>query len=283
MKSFVPAETPLAATPAATSTPRRSPAPRASWWLIGVLAVLVALPVAWLQFRSAALRFERDLRREQMRELEVLRAANAKLRLEQASPEDLLRLRADRDALERMRAELEQIKSAAQAASAARTQGVTTPRIPPPPPARSVLEMRNVGTATPAAAAETFVWALQHGNIDAAASLIRFAPDARARMDGILASLPESFRAQYPTPERFLAFIMAGSGGAAALRVLGEKVEGDRAVHLLEVQIGDGRTRHDSILFHREPNGWRRVIPLKTVEAVAAYIGQSPVAAEVQK
>jgi len=93
-------------------------------WSLLLLAIAVAAGGGWaLQRREAeALMVERDLLREQRRQVDVQRARQAELRALQPAPAELERLQADRMALDRLRAEVAATRAKIeQAESALRT------------------------------------------------------------------------------------------------------------------------------------------------------------------
>jgi RNA polymerase sigma factor (sigma-70 family) len=79
------------------------------------------------------------------------------------------------------------------------------------PGMKPLAALTNAGQATPVAAVETLLWALNTGNVDLLAKMITFRPDARAAADKLWASLPAESHSQFPTPESMLAPVAAES------------------------------------------------------------------------
>ncbi len=95
-------------------------------WSLALLAGAAIFGGGWIiqQREGEALRAERDLLREQRRQAEVQRVWQTELRSRQPADDELARLRADRAALERLRAEV--------AASRARVEQAESLRVAPP-------------------------------------------------------------------------------------------------------------------------------------------------------
>jgi hypothetical protein len=70
---------------------------------------------------------------------------------------------------------------------------------------------RNLGRATPAAAAETFAWAIDQGDLDLAASFISFTDDSPANREAFLANFSDAIRVRYGTVERIYAAAFYGA------------------------------------------------------------------------
>jgi RNA polymerase sigma factor (sigma-70 family) len=87
--------------------------------------------------------------------------------------------------------------------SAAATAGATSRTAPGAP------EHRDHGQATSHDAVMSFAWATNSGEISAISKLVWFDGNGREKALAVLASMPESIRSQYPTPEDFYAFLFA--------------------------------------------------------------------------
>ena len=68
---------------------------------------------------------------------------------------------------------------------------------------------KNSGHATPEAAMETLVWASLSGDLDTLAKSYAFSEATKAKADAFFASLDETVRARYGTPERLFAPLLA--------------------------------------------------------------------------
>ncbi|MCX6951613.1 MAG: hypothetical protein NTV51_05450 [Verrucomicrobia bacterium] len=133
--------------------------------------------------------------------------------------------------------------------------------------------MTDVGRATPSAAAQTMLWALQRGDVKGAATVLEFAPAERAKLEGFIATLPENIRQEYGTPEQMIAFVMSGSPKPIAGVQLLTKTQpdADTEIHRVQVQYKNGEVRQDDITFRREADGWKQVVSPRTVDGVIAY------------
>jgi hypothetical protein len=142
-----------------------------------------------------------------------------------------------------------------------------------------VLSLKNAGRATPRDAFETQLWAARHGDIATTASAITFGPAARARMEALVAQLPDSVRATYNTPELLMAFVLAGSPHpVGGMTVLGETQSDDNNVILqTEWQHEDDTVVHQTNAhLQQSPDGWKVVEPLVLVDLASAYLLRHP-------
>jgi hypothetical protein len=220
-------------------------------------------------------------RQQQMAEREkrdqALQAAAA-AKAAQAEHEELLRLRSEVEALRR---NPPATPATPTPTSSTGTAGKAEATAATPANSRTipVEAMGNAGRATPRAAGQTEAWAVQHGDVDTAASLLTFAPEERARLEAVIAALPENLRAQYATPERLMAMVMAGTPRPiAGVQILDEKEQGpDEFVQQIQLQYADGRTRNDELTFQRDADGWKRVVSASTVDRVIAALKNGPI------
>ena len=136
-----------------------------------------------------------------------------------------------------------------------------------------VESLKNAGRATPSAAFQTQLWAAHSGDIELTASAITFGSRARKEMEALAAELPENVRETYNTPERLMAFVLAGSPHpVGGMQVLGEQDEGpDNAVLQTRWQHEDDAVVHETnAQFQRSDDGWRLVVPMVLVDRAAA-------------
>jgi RNA polymerase sigma factor (sigma-70 family) len=105
---------------------------------------------------------------------------------------------------------------------------------------------RNVGRATPAAAMETFCWALDQDDLELGASFISFRDDTPENRAAFMASVSEAVRARYGTPERLLA---------AGLFGLGAKLNKPTAVQVYSVVPDDEPNAVKVRIWWRSPDG----------------------------
>lgn len=82
-------------------------------FLVAIGLLVLAGAVGWgsQRMQAHALRTELERVQTQAGELEWLKAENARLRAQQVSAEELTRLRADHEALPRLRAEVESVRA----------------------------------------------------------------------------------------------------------------------------------------------------------------------------
>ncbi len=246
--------------------------------MIGIATALVAaggIGLVLQQQANARLRAENENLLQTTGQTDRLREENRRL-AELAA--ELPGLRAEHAEMLQLREEVTSLKGQLQAATHPPPAGrMTAPGAGKESGASGMVpmaDMTNQGRATPRAAGQTVAWAVHHQEIDLAASLITFDPESRAKMEALVAALPPDLRAQYGTPERLMAFVMAGTPRPiAALQVLDETEPGpDEDVQHLQLQYEDGRTRIDTVHFHRTADGWQQVISPSVVDRVANYL-----------
>ena len=235
---------------------------------LAVLALLMGgfvSAVIWQRQIGAMLKTEVELQREQAKARAQLAADTARLRTGQISAADLEALRGDHAALLRLRGEID----AAKAVEAAKPRAPSILEGPLPASA-----WRNAGSATPAAALETVLWAAAGGEVDALAGLLRFDVGVRARVDAMFAGLPDSVRTEYGTPERLIAALTARDVplGKAKLFVTKADFSGDRRM-AMQLYETEGKAPR-GVLFSLRPEGgtWGLVVPTSAVEKYAAML-----------
>lgn len=245
------------------------------------MAVLVAVAAGILisQRRAAAeLVRERQLTLEQHRRGANLRAEIARLAAVQPEAAELERLREDRDAARRLRAEIEALKEAAKTTAA---RPVATPASQEPARPKGTFaegrlakaeEWRNVGRATPIAAFESALWAAAAGDIDALASSLVFDPTWRAQVDQLWAKLSEPTRTQYATPERLFAALTAKDIPLGAAQVMREQIlkPGEMGINapgettFVMAALTNPKansTKRVGLFLHPSPDGWLLMVP----------------------
>jgi hypothetical protein len=191
----------------------------------------------------------RILRRQQM-DLASLRAENEKLALRPATADEPDRLQNDRAEILRLRAKLAEAKR--------------TPTPTPAPVSIAASEWRLAGRVTPKATFEGVLWAATHQEIDGLAGLLGFDAKTRTQMDGFFAKLPKETRAQYGSPEKIVATMLAANMPAdlSAASELGSAGTPDEATLLMRIQRNDGTQKTTYFKFQRGADGWQMVVPL---------------------
>jgi RNA polymerase sigma factor (sigma-70 family) len=245
----------------------------------GIVAIAAATFAVRQQKAVADLRTEMSALREQATTTAALREENRKLATEVVAVRDTAA--AEHNELVKMRAEREAFLKtlAAKSSSIPRVDRPSTPEGPGDNTVRtSVMTpmdlMANVGRATPSATAQTIAWGLQHADYKTVAEALVFEPADRAKLEALIAGLPEAARAKYNTPEEIVALIMAGaSKPIAGVQMLSrEQPNPDTEIHHAEWQYQDGELRKADITFHRDGENWKQVVSATTVDRVIAYV-----------
>lgn len=254
------------------------------WILACALLLAVGITLGWQRQRTLLL--EAELEAQQIRADEVARlgADLARLQANPVSAADLAVLHEDRAALERLRAEIETLKTAG-------------PGIRPAPTAVSVPSekeflvssaWKHAGRVTPSATLETLLWARLHGNVDVIASGLAFENEAaRELARSLMASLPPSVGAHRDSPERLIALLAAKDadyGAYKSMWVVEEIKPGEEfleSVRLRQPDVTDvvvvrsllqtttGENQHKYLSMQRNYDGWKLVVPTSVVESYA--------------
>jgi RNA polymerase sigma factor (sigma-70 family) len=133
---------------------------------------------------------------------------------------------------------------------------------------------RNRGQATAHDAWMTGAWADDVGDIEAAAKLMWFEGNAREKAFEVLASMPESIRAKYRTPEELYGFFRV------ATALLGPPPGADIVERFEAVEIRPGRaairapgaTQFYGTEYQLTSEGWKYVIPEQGVKGIAQSV-----------
>jgi RNA polymerase sigma factor (sigma-70 family) len=196
--------------------------------------------------------------------------------------DDNLRLREKNDQLEKSAAASESaaaaFRSGTAAAYAARMTSPQRAAVPLAAGLVAVETLGNVGRASARAAFATQLWAARTGDVALEATAITFGPEARARLEALAATLPDAMKAEYDTPEKLMAFMLAGSPHpVGGMEVLGETdVDADDVILQTEWQHADDSVVHQTDAnFHQDADGWKLVVPLSLVKRASAYLSQT--------
>lgn len=136
-------------------------------------------------------------------------------------------------------------------------------------------QLGNAGTATARSAFATQLWAARAGDVDLESSVIDFTPEGRKVLDDLLTRLPKDLTDRYNTPEKLMAWALAGSphplGG---MQVVSETPQGpDDVVLATKWQHIDDDIVHESdVHLRRSDQGWKMIVPPALVYRVAAYL-----------
>jgi RNA polymerase sigma factor (sigma-70 family) len=236
----------------------------------GIALAVAAAGTTWLVIQHQTnVRLEADVAslREAARETAQLREENA----------GLAKLSAELPDLRRDHAELLRLRDAA--AGGARATGPLKPRVTATVALAAgltpVTTLGNAGRATPRAAFATQLWAARTGDVGLESSAITFSPGARAKLQALAAMLPANLSADYDTPEKLMAFVLAGSPHpVAGMQVLGETdQDADDVTLQTQWQHADDTIVHQSNLrLHLADDGWKVVLPDSIVDRGVAYL-----------
>jgi RNA polymerase sigma factor (sigma-70 family) len=238
---------------------------------IGLTVVAAGAAGFWWQHEAnAKLRENVSSLEAQVRNLNTLRTANGRLQALHAAglaQEDVLR------------GELADLK--------ARPASV----LPPPAPSasakpesgksfslatdlRPAATLTNAGRENAKAAAETFIWAVNGGDVATMTTVIAIPSEAREQLAAAFARLPPDRQAEYGSPERMLATLLSATTQVAGVQIMQDRRgargegadpalandDGYRTLHV-QKQYVDGRVREQDMIFQQSPDGWRWLVP----------------------
>lgn len=212
------------------------------------IVVAAALLIGGLAATGLEIRANRALRAE------IATDDSAQLQLENIQLKAALQKQAGADPtvdeLMKLRARITVLK--------ARPEGVTDAGLRAP---------RNLGRATPAAAIETFCWAIDHSDLDLAAQFMTFSDDTPENRETFMAQFSPVVRARYRTPERLCAEAFFGIGyrgpganpdPAVAIQVV--SVDPDHIPDQVKIKLwwrtGSGRESGGGATYLQRVDGW---------------------------
>jgi hypothetical protein len=183
---------------------------------------------------------------------------------------------ADREAIARLRAEIEQLKARAAArlrADAPSSNAVAKIEASILQEMLPVEQWKNAGQATPPATLETALWAAAAGDVEALAGLLSIDPVVRTKVNAMLMTLPVSLRQDYGTPERLIALLATRDVPLGAAQIHDFK-DSDLSGTKLVAVLRDTESKHRSanLTLRQEGEAWKIVVPARAVERYAAML-----------
>lgn len=136
-------------------------------------------------------------------------------------------------------------------------------------------KLSDVGQGSARAAFETQLWAAHGGDVDRETKAIVLGPKARAKLESLLPSLPETVRADYKTPEQLMAYVLSGTPRpVSAAQVISESQQDADTVIIRAAwqHEGSGEVITNDVRFHRGSEGWQLVISPALVERAVSYL-----------
>ena len=243
---------------------------------IGVFFALLAAGLVTLAVQrqsQSRLRTEITALRREGGEVSRLRRENQRLSGTLVPPDELKSLRAEETELARLRGQAAALKDYFQLASA--DQAPPSPAAKPLTPGMiSVESLLNAGAATPAAAAQTFFWAVTQVDPDAMAKQLVFGDDSRPKADALFASLDATTRERIGTPEKLLSmFFTALYGRVTGLQMVDlDRLAPDAQGWNVKVQTASGKLSEVGFPLRRLGDGWREEVPVGMVDYCSYYL-----------
>lgn len=256
---------------------------------LGAVALVAAGAAIWIQHEdNATLRSELALLREEVREAAVTASSRrvvsalptATVEREGAAGErvagsgtEFAKLREEIAGLKKNTEQVVEFVQMAQAAVAMKEMSAANNGVP-----EKIIpagELKNLGKATPEAAVQTTLWAATGGDVDVLANGLVFTPAGRAKADAWFATLSDSTRQQYGSPEKIIALMVAKeAAGLSGMQVIGQKEISPSDVGVrVRFANNDGQTKDDNLIMHRANDGWRLLLSDTVVQKFANKLG----------
>ena len=138
-----------------------------------------------------------------------------------------------------------------------------------------VESLGNAGRASARGAFATQLWAARTGDVELETAALLLEPEGRAKLEALLATLPDDVRAQFGRPEKLMALALAGSPHpVGGMQVLGETLQGpdDTTLQTEWQHADDAIVHHSTVHMHQTADGWKLVVPEILVDRAAAYL-----------
>jgi len=179
---------------------------------------------------------------------------------------ELAKLRDEVNALQKNTQELNRVAQAAT--QAARGESPIAVALTP------VGELKSAGRATVKAALETVLAAATSGDVDTLTGSILLSPGAQAKAAEWFAGLTDATRAQYGSPEKVVALMLArDAAGITGIQVLGQRdLSADTVGVRVRLADEQGKTKEQGLAFQQTPDGMKALIPDATVEKYAKQL-----------
>jgi hypothetical protein len=228
-----------------------------------IIVLSVAAGLWWGAERSKAAQLLVQLENLQRQPGELARVRREHARLLGLQPSDLELARLHQEAATRGQPDL------------------TADRPPKPAPATTIpalqpgiwapaTDWKNCGRKNPEAALETMLWASAGGDLAVLKETVVFDDASRAKIAALLASLPESARQQYATPEDLLALEVAGNVPLEnAQFVARQQIGDDEVTEYVRLKSATGVTRQVQLTLLHSSDGWKLHVPAATVDEIA--------------
>ena len=253
---------------------------------IGALAVAMLLLLGWQQRTALVLRHELALRRTEAAERSRLQAEARRLSAAQVADVEMERLRAERNAVSALRAEIETMRRRAEANArpataegAPKMAGKNRVDRPMTEAAVPAALWKNAGRATPAAALETILWAAAGGDMATLEKGLAVDLDVGLKAEAIFRKLPAAMQRELVSPQGLIALLTAKDVPLGSAQILAQDqtpTDVKVAVHLLDEQ---GKMKYVLLSYRADGPKWRLVVPASAVDNYAAVLS-APVAAQ---
>lgn len=143
-----------------------------------------------------------------------------------------------------------------------------------------IIDLGNVGRASPREALATQLWAAHVGDVSLESQCLFIGPKAQAEYDARIAQVPDSVRQQYASPEQIVSFALSGSPRPVSAAEVLEEKQLDADTVTLRTSWGHENTSEvitNTLYFRRTDSGWKLVIGPSGVDRAISYLSSQSV------
>lgn len=249
--------------------------------IFGLVAVLGTGMVFLQQQNIAELRGEvaglrSDLQQLAKQKTEATGASHPQVQVATAAPADSSAADEQRAELTKLREEMSALKKSTQDATRAAQAATQAARGESPIPVKltPVTDLKNVGRATASAAVETLLAAASGGDVETVANSIALEPSAAAMAQELFARLPADTQAQYGSPEKLIALMLAKDASSlTGMQILGQRdVTPDVVGVRVRMTNDEGKTKETGFGFRKTTDGLRLIVDEGVVKKYAGQL-----------
>ncbi len=242
-------------------------------WRLPLFLLVVFSAVLWLQWEWRVQK--RHERNRLMVQFSSLAADNRSLAKRLPSSQVLADLRADREALVKLRAEIEELRKLAPTTAQPEVESAS-PAMPGATlrdAAVAPAHWKNRGRNTPTDAIETALWAAAGGEIAMLQDCLVLDAAAQTRAKALFDRLLPELQARYVSPERLMAFMTAVGVPLGKAQILPATANPQAPASPNSVQTfrlnastASGTARVVNLTTRKVSHGWKLVVPEEAVE-----------------
>jgi hypothetical protein len=231
--------------------------------------------IAELRGEIAGLRTDLQQRAKAQADLNATEASRPQGQAASSTPAEVGAADEQRAELAKLREEMAALRKSTQDVARQAQAATQAARGESPVPLKLVpaAELKNAGRTTASAAVETVLAAAFGGDVETLANSILLDQSAQAKADELFARLPDATRAQYGSPDKLIALMLAKDAAAlTGMQVLGQRdINPDVVGVRVRLATDEGKTKEQGLGFRKTPDGLKLII---TEDVVKKYAGQ---------